>query len=290
VVTAGADRVAHVWNAATGELLCNPLQHKSDVTSASFSQDGSQIVTTSADNTARLWDARNEQSLRSGTASNFQAPTPLPEADWLAQFCAALSGLSFSKTGELNPLSTDERRQALDQMRALPPTSNWWDALRQWYFNPQRTASPDSPQTMRAAAERERERGTRESLRNALNADLTVPLAHLLLARALMREDAEKQRRGEWSSIDPSLAQQTAFLRRFDLDQLAADEGKIPAEEAAKLWAQAATILLETPDAKVGVGPKPTTCREEARRAARQAVALAPQLAAAQSALKKAGE
>ena len=290
VVTASADRTAQVWDARTGKPLGDPLWHKGDVTSASFSPDGAHIITTSADNTARVWDARIGKPLRSGTSSRtaFDAPIPLPAADGVVRFCEALSGLRFSDVGELNPILADGRRQLLDQLREQRPTGDWWDTLRQWYFSPNRTVSPHSSQTMRVIAERERDHGTRESLRNALNADFTVPLANLLLASAMAREDEESSGRGV--AIDSGRAPSEAFLRRFDLDRLAADTGKMKKEESAALWARAATVLLETPEAKVGVGPKPTTCREEALRAAQQAVALDPQLPAAQAALKKAAE
>ena len=206
----------------------------------------------------------------------------------MVRFCEALSGLRFSDVGELNPIPADERRQLLDQLREQRPTGDWWDTLRQWYFSPNRTVSPHSSQTMRVIAERERDHGTRESLRNALNADFTVPLANLLLASAMAREDEESSGRGV--VIDSGRAPSEAFFRRFDLDRLAADTGKMKKEESAALWARAAAVLLETPEAKVGVGPTPTTCREEALRAAQQAVALDPQLPAAKAALKKAAE
>lgn len=290
VVTACADKAARVWDVRSGKSVGEPLRHKGDVTSASFSPDGFHIIT-SADNAARAWDWRNDTAMRPGAASDLvsEMPATLPEAGWLGRFCAALSGLRFSAAGDLNPIPAGDRRKTLDELRAQRPVGDWWDKLRQWYFFPNRTVSPNSSQTMRAIAERERDRDTRESLRNALNADFTVPLAHLLLAKALTREDAEKQRRGDLA-IDPGVPQQAAFLRRFDLNRLAAEQGKMPKTEAAALWARAAMILLETPVGKVGVGPQSKTCREEAQAADRQAIELDPQLPAAQNAPKKAVE
>ena len=290
MVTASADKTARVWDLKTSRSIGEPFRHKSDVTSASFSPDGARIVTTSADDTARVWDAWSDRPMRSdgGTRIASHPPLILPKADWLMRFCEALSGLRFSEGGDLNPIPADERREALAGLRKKGATGLWWDSLRQWYFDPQRTVSPEAPQTMREIAERERDRGTRESLRDALNADFTVPLAHLLLARVMLREEAEAKRHTDAEPPDPGVIQQTAFLRRFDLDRLAAQEAEMPKDKAAALWARAAEILLETPEAMVGVRPPPTTCREEARRAARRAIELDPQLGAAHAALKSA--
>jgi WD40 repeat protein len=71
IVTASVDGTARVWDAASGKELAR-LAHESDVRSAFgvrivahegsvrsavFSSDGARIVTTSDDNTARVWDA-----------------------------------------------------------------------------------------------------------------------------------------------------------------------------------------------------------------------------------------
>jgi WD40 repeat protein/energy-coupling factor transporter ATP-binding protein EcfA2 len=56
VVTAGADHTARVWNVETGDASLPALSHDARVTSASFSPDGTCIVSVSA-NTATLWSA-----------------------------------------------------------------------------------------------------------------------------------------------------------------------------------------------------------------------------------------
>jgi eukaryotic-like serine/threonine-protein kinase len=73
VVTASWDQTARVWDAKIGaELLVtirnwsglNTLKgHKSAVTSASFSPDGSRVVTASWDQTAKIWDAKSGAEL-----------------------------------------------------------------------------------------------------------------------------------------------------------------------------------------------------------------------------------
>lgn len=77
---------------------------------------------------------------------------------------------------------------------------------------------------------------------------------------------------------DKAVLARAAHWRRYDLDRLPDD---------AKLWTRAAEILMELLDAKVGVGPQPTTCRVEALKAARKAVALDRNLPAAQDVLKR---
>src|SRR5208337_1870916 len=60
VVTALAeypDFTARVWDAATGRELTVLKGHEGSVCSASFSPDGTRIVTASLDKTARIWDA-----------------------------------------------------------------------------------------------------------------------------------------------------------------------------------------------------------------------------------------
>src|SRR5262249_36757821 len=49
---------ASVWDARTGAELFDLKGHTATVMSASFSPDGTRIITGSADGTARVWDAR----------------------------------------------------------------------------------------------------------------------------------------------------------------------------------------------------------------------------------------
>jgi hypothetical protein len=51
------DNTARVWEAATGKELARLEGHDGAVTSAAWSPDGTRIVTTSVDGTARLWRA-----------------------------------------------------------------------------------------------------------------------------------------------------------------------------------------------------------------------------------------
>jgi WD40 repeat protein/tRNA A-37 threonylcarbamoyl transferase component Bud32 len=57
LASAGEDRTARLWDAATGALLATCRGHTSKVLGVAFSPDGSRLVTTSADGTVRQWDA-----------------------------------------------------------------------------------------------------------------------------------------------------------------------------------------------------------------------------------------
>jgi dipeptidyl aminopeptidase/acylaminoacyl peptidase len=63
VVTASNDKTARVWDAASGQPICEPMKHEEGVDSAQFSPDGQRIVTASFDKTARVWDATSGQPI-----------------------------------------------------------------------------------------------------------------------------------------------------------------------------------------------------------------------------------
>lgn len=63
IVTARADKVGEIWDAATGERVAELRGHTDVVNQAAFSRDGQRIVTASDDGTARVWDAASGQPL-----------------------------------------------------------------------------------------------------------------------------------------------------------------------------------------------------------------------------------
>ena len=127
---------------------------------------------------------------------------------------------------------------------------------------PERKLSPKSKVTVRQVAERERDFGSRESLESALKYDTTVPLARMMLANVMEKEELAK----EEGQHDAAVLARAAHWRRYDLDRLPYDD--------PKLWARAAEILRELPEAQVGVGPRPITAGEAANQAESKATAL----------------
>jgi WD40 repeat protein len=56
VITGSADGKARLWDAQTGRMIGQPMEHDAPVVSADFSADGSRIVTASEDGSARIWN------------------------------------------------------------------------------------------------------------------------------------------------------------------------------------------------------------------------------------------
>src|SRR6266487_3885078 len=74
VVTASKDKMAQLWDAASGKAIGAPMKHEKFVVAAWFSPNGQRVVTVSADNlrdfplalesrTARLWDAASGKAI-----------------------------------------------------------------------------------------------------------------------------------------------------------------------------------------------------------------------------------
>jgi WD40 repeat protein len=59
----GKEVCAQLWDALTDQPMGTPMPHENPVCSASFSPDGTSVVTASMDFTARLWDGRTGQPL-----------------------------------------------------------------------------------------------------------------------------------------------------------------------------------------------------------------------------------
>jgi WD40 repeat protein len=57
VATAGEDEIAHLWDATTGAPIGQPMRHQGKVWAVAFSPDGKTLLTGSVAGTVRLWDA-----------------------------------------------------------------------------------------------------------------------------------------------------------------------------------------------------------------------------------------
>jgi WD40 repeat protein len=64
VITMGAGKIAHLWDARTGQQLKALQGHEGQGTQAAFSPKGDLVVTVAEDTTARVWDvARGKEIL-----------------------------------------------------------------------------------------------------------------------------------------------------------------------------------------------------------------------------------
>lgn len=91
IATAGADRLAKIWDATSGTIVATLRGHTGRIASVSFSADGARVVTASRDQTARLWDARTGEGL---------ATLDHPDDVWSAAFSP--DGARVVTTGESN--------------------------------------------------------------------------------------------------------------------------------------------------------------------------------------------
>jgi|GEM_PF-2483711 len=235
IVTTHNDGMARLWDAAMGQSIGEPMDHGrsgqdagkyGDTAKASFSTDGTFIVTSGIDEVVRLW----------------HLPPPavrlVPVPEWMLTRAYAIAGIDRAADGGLRPLKPELRRAAV--LAAVPEDGSAWSRMAHWLALPaqERTLTPESKFTRRQIAERERDScywkdGTldispipsQEALESALRYDPAIPLAHLLLAGALNAG-------GMGWHPDP----RSVILHRHELQFL---------PENAALWSCAATILLE---------------------------------------------
>lgn len=203
VAAMDGDNLLWLWD-SSGQQLGEPLEK---VLTAFASHDGTKIVTINYDGgpLVRVWDVKNIDKL------------PTEPAREILSLASAIAGLKFGLNGKMQKMSPSERLSHID---IKLKDADEWEALIRWVNSPfsSRTIAPDSPRTLRQAAERERDFGTKEGLDASLVWDTTVPLSRLLLAKF------EK---------NPKRA---AFLRKYDLERLPKDAG---------LWSRAALTLLD---------------------------------------------
>ncbi len=59
ILTGSFDYTAKVWDALSGDLICDLSEHEAEISACQFNFSGSHIVTSSIDRTCKLWDLRN---------------------------------------------------------------------------------------------------------------------------------------------------------------------------------------------------------------------------------------
>jgi len=64
LLTVNRETVGRLWGANTGKLVAALEGHTEAIHSATFSPDGQRIATASADDSARVWDAKTGNVLR----------------------------------------------------------------------------------------------------------------------------------------------------------------------------------------------------------------------------------
>jgi hypothetical protein len=311
VVTVTSEE-ARVWDTETGRLLGEPMPmdygmnpkpvNHWQMTWAALNEDGTKVVTASGGTTARLWQLRTEEE------SNRIPLIDHPVLLWARQ----ISGLEFDEDGEILVIADSRRVPGITS--ASLPAGPWAD-LGRWINTPppNRTLDPKSNVTAREIAARERDFLGEESvehLESALRYDPTLRIARLYLAlgweesdrrfAALLEELRTQQpprSSSEWlerhlpDARRPDFGgfKRAAFLRRFELDALATNDGGLTDAELSALWVRATNHLLELPpDAPVGLGSNATKARAEALKAAQRAVELDSASPAAKQVLVKA--
>jgi WD40 repeat protein/predicted Ser/Thr protein kinase len=87
LASVGEDRVARLWDPATGALLATCRGHTSGVVSAAFRPDGAWLVTTSTDGTVRQWDAATGREVEppyDHHSGEVDAAVYSPDGQWVA--------------------------------------------------------------------------------------------------------------------------------------------------------------------------------------------------------------
>jgi translation initiation factor 3 subunit I len=75
IITAHDDGFVRQWDAKTQELLTEVKEHKAAIKNMQISADGSMIITSSSDHTARLWETRTVKCLKT-----YQTDHPVNDA------------------------------------------------------------------------------------------------------------------------------------------------------------------------------------------------------------------
>jgi WD40 repeat protein len=105
IATSSVDQTVRLWSAETGELLAAPFRHAATTHSAELTKDGKNLLTSSIEGRAQLWD--------------------LVMTDWtvndLKRYAEALSAQSLKPDGQLKTLSAKEIAARISELRTARP-------------------------------------------------------------------------------------------------------------------------------------------------------------------------
>jgi WD40 repeat protein len=132
------DRVAHLWDAATGKELMRFRKHKDRIVSAEVSPDGKTVLTASWDGTARLWDAATGEqryAYQKGDRSLLLATFSPNGQRALAVVANNNQGSSYPEKGAA-PGTVDPEQLAFTRARkgGQPEVSGYTSGALNWTF------------------------------------------------------------------------------------------------------------------------------------------------------------
>jgi WD40 repeat protein len=145
IVLTGSDKMARLWEAATGKEFGLPLQHQAGIESAAFSPDGKTVITGSDDKTARLWEVAtgkqigptlqhqgpvnsvalspDGKTVLTGSADNRARLWRGGDPQQILLWTQVITGLELDAAGNarvLDATSWHERRQRLQKLGGAP--------------------------------------------------------------------------------------------------------------------------------------------------------------------------
>lgn len=84
LITSGEDQHAIQWDAETGDSLATFMEHEGNVFHAEFNFDGSRVVTSSGDYTAKVWNLKERDLQMDTTDCNFAISTAIIQSNDLS--------------------------------------------------------------------------------------------------------------------------------------------------------------------------------------------------------------
>lgn len=160
--------LARIWDTASGQRIGPPIRMKTQgQCGLKFSPDGTRLLATYHDGTARLWPAPPTTALKG------------PIAEKLTSFCAGV-GLD-PETGTLESKSVEKRLSMWPELESLLSTSPEWRWLAELSYPrlPSSFVSSEATLTMREAATRLFSTRNASAIREAQRADPGHPLTQI---------------------------------------------------------------------------------------------------------------